>query len=114
MALECRSDPILVLTDGRHLKVVARLAADPDRVTRMTVVVHGPAATALGRVLYVGPDRFPESVEYVADGEGPEFVALVTLEAAVDVAVTILVQCADARAEASGRTNAPVRVLLTP
>lgn len=115
MALtHCRSDPTLVLADGRHLKVLARVDASVGSIDRMAVVVRGPSGTALERVLYVGPDRFPESVDYLADGSGSGFVIEVTLTATVDAAATISAQLAAVHAEASGRTNAAIRVTLTP
>lgn len=112
--IHCRSDPTLVLADGRHLKVLARVGASVASIARMVVVVHGPSGTTLERVLYVGPDRFPESVEYLPDGDGPDFLVEVTLTATVDAAATISAQLAAVHVEADGRTNAAIRVTLTP
>jgi hypothetical protein len=110
----CRSDPTLVLHDGRHIKVIAHVDANIDVVTSLTIIVHGPTGTSLDRVLYVGPDRFPEVVEYLADGADETFVAHVTLAATVDAAVMMQMQISSAKAEAGGRTNTTVQVALAP
>lgn len=109
MALECRSDPIFVLADGRHVKVVVQVDAPAGDVTSMRFALHGPRDSTIERILYVGHPRAPESAEYHPDQQAGHFVAVVIVEAEIDAVVTVEAQLRDATATGVGRTHEPVR-----
>ncbi|MEZ4451430.1 MAG: hypothetical protein R3B09_18310 [Nannocystaceae bacterium] len=107
--IQCRSDPIFSLADGRQVKVVVHVDAATTAVTSLRFALHGPRDSALERILYVGPERVPESAEYHADQPAGRFVAVVIVEAEVDAAVTVEAQLRSAKATGEGRTHEPVR-----
>lgn len=50
----CRGDPIVWLSDGTKLTMIANIAADPSQVTMITYTVHAPRGLSVTQVVYTG------------------------------------------------------------
>jgi hypothetical protein len=110
----CVVDPIVVLSDGRHVILRARIGTDAANVTNVAYVVHSPVGTSLDRVIYTGPDRFPETVTFVADTADGSFWTDTLVTSTVTVPVDASTQVRDDRVETSGTTGQHLVVTINP
>jgi hypothetical protein len=50
----CRGDPIVWLSNGTKLTMIASIAADASQVTMITYTVHAPRGLSVNQVVYTG------------------------------------------------------------
>jgi hypothetical protein len=50
----CRGDPIVWLSDGTKLTMIANIEADPSQVKMITYTVHAPRGLSVNQIVYTG------------------------------------------------------------
>ena len=114
----CSTDPVLVLSNGTTIDVLASIDTSSDSVQKVTFTVHAPAGTSL--VTYtpgvLGPK---EVVQFKADQRSGQYTTTTVADTVTGgVAVTastkaIAADGATAVASVSGVSNQPLSVPLT-
>lgn len=65
----CRTDPIIVLSNGAQLQMDATISTSYNNVQSVVYTVHAPRGSAPLLIIYTdNPLRYVETVRYIADG----------------------------------------------
>jgi hypothetical protein len=68
LASACRTDPVVLLTNGAQLQFGANISATYSDVQRVAYTIHGPARSGVLLILYTdNPFGSVERVQYYAD-----------------------------------------------
>lgn len=64
----CRVDPIVILTDGTHLRLTATIQSDDTLIQQINYIVHVPEGAVVRQIIYTGgPFQTGEQVQVYAD-----------------------------------------------
>ena len=112
----CRTDPIVVFTNGTVVDISTNIAADIARVDHVEYTLHAPAGSQVARVIYTPGAR--ETLQFFADAPADSFssdTVVVTLDAGVEVttATAALGGGRALRGSASGWNGDHLQVRLT-
>ena len=116
----CRTDPIIVLTNGAQLQMDARMTTNIENVRSVVYTIHAPVGVRVALILYTdNPLRNVERVVFHADGPPDQYSITTVVELAsggADVTTTsILVHALGLeldRDRASGRNHQHLRMSL--
>lgn len=113
LASACRTDPVIVLTNGEQLQFSADISTAYSDVQRVAYTVHGPAQSEVALIVYTdNPLGSVERVQYYADSRTDSYTidtVVYTSSGHVDVATSGLLVSALrvilASDDASGRSG---------
>jgi hypothetical protein len=61
----CLTDPLITLSDGTQIDIIAQLDVDAASVEQIAYTVHAPVGTQVLNIVYLG--TVPETVSFYAD-----------------------------------------------
>src|SRR3954470_23100848 len=70
----CRTDPIVILTNGTWIQMGATIAARQDEVRKIDYTLHAPKGSRVADILYPDGQPVPEFVEVFDDIAGDYYV----------------------------------------
>ncbi len=113
----CRSDPIVVLSNGTALDLSASADIDPSTVRQIAYTLHAPSGTWLVSVTSLGPR---ETLSFLADNTAQTYDTVTRVDAsmagaAVTTTTTVIpLLGVPATGSAAGATNENLRISLAP
>jgi hypothetical protein len=107
----CRTDPLVHLSNGTVVQIVAEAEADPSSIQSITYTLHVPHGLSITEVEYMG-DVSPENEQllFVDDADDRHYKTETVVEAAgKDVHVTAIVTIGDKTKSAHGHPHSRIK-----
>jgi hypothetical protein len=117
----CRSDPIVLLSNGEQVNMVANFTADPASVSKIVYSLKAPSGATITKITYTGGAfASKEQVQFQANQPSGTYSLATTVSAtgtsftvsATDTLISQATGSTIASGTASGTSNKPVTVNL--
>ena len=110
----CRADPIVTLSDGTRITLIAEIGTDVSNVQEVRYVVHGPRGTRVTNIEFPEPFPAPEIVEFEDNAPRGTIWSATRVRARGGRAdVTVYMDVDGASTSATGRTNQAIRTVIS-